>query len=215
MYESMNDLRTAEQTRDRVLIAAVEIFAQRGFRETTVREICAKAGVNIASVNYHFRNKASLYKEALAFAFRQADRRYPLDEAKIPDHSAEMRLTSFIRMFLYKLTDETNLGHHGKLIAREIADPTDALDEIINRDLFPQFNILRNIVPELIGKDWSEADNYRFVLGILGQCLMYKHSRSVIDRICPEVIGNPQEVDNTAEHIARFSLAAFKQLSKK
>ncbi|MGR9035101.1 MAG: CerR family C-terminal domain-containing protein [Gammaproteobacteria bacterium] len=210
----MNDLRFAEQTRDRVLIAAVEMFAQRGFRETTVREICAKAGVNTASVNYHFRNKSSLYKEALAFAFQQADRRYPLDDAKNADLSAEKRLTSFIRTFLHKLTDETNLGHHGRLIAREIADPTDALDEIIDRAIFPQFDLLRNLVPELLGQDWQEKDNTRFVLGILGQCLMYKHSRSVIDRICPEVIGNPAEIDKTAEHIARFSLAAFKQLSR-
>ena len=108
MYEPMGDLLYTEQTRDRVLIAAVEIFAQRGFRESTVREICAKAGVNIASVNYHFRNKASLYKEALAFAFRQSDRRYPVDEAKNSDLSAEIRLRSFIRTFLYKLTDLIN-----------------------------------------------------------------------------------------------------------
>jgi TetR/AcrR family transcriptional regulator, regulator of cefoperazone and chloramphenicol sensitivity len=209
----MNDSSYPDPTRNRVLVAAVEIFAAHGFRETTVREICAKADVNIASVNYHFRNKASLYKEALAFAFMQADQRYPLDEAKDAKLSAEQRLSNFIRIFLHKLTDDTHLGHHGKLIAREIADPTDALDDIIKIAIVPQFEILSKVVPELVGPSCSGDDIHRCVLGILGQCLMYKHSRSIIDRICPEVIGSLEEIDNTAAHIARFSLAAFKQLA--
>ncbi len=209
----MNDIASPDSTRDRILIAAVEIFAQRGFKDASVREICAQADVNVASVNYHFRNKASLYAESLAFAFRQAGQRYPMDDALDSTLSAEVRLTSFIRVFLHKLMDESNLGYHGKLIAREIADPTSALDEIIKIAIIPHFEMLGTIVPELLGPGWSKTDLHRFILGILGQCLMFKHSRSIIDRICPDVIASPEEIDRSAKHIARFSLAAFKQLS--
>ncbi|MGZ8189469.1 MAG: CerR family C-terminal domain-containing protein [Methylosarcina sp.] len=209
----MNEFNGTDATRDRVLLAAVEIFAQKGFKEATIREICAKADVNVASVNYHFRTKASLYAEALAFAFRQADRRYPLDEAKDAHLPAAVRLTAFIRVFLNKLMDESNLGHHGKLIAREIADPTDALDGIVKIAIVPQFELLKKIVPELIGPDFSDEDIHRCILGILGQCLMFKHSRSIIDRVCPEVIAGPEQIERCAEHIARFSLAAFSQMA--
>ena len=58
-----NDIDT---TRERIADAAGEIFAERGFDGTTVRDICQRAGANIAAVNYYFGDKQRLYLEALA-----------------------------------------------------------------------------------------------------------------------------------------------------
>jgi len=200
---------TNDPSRDRLLSAAVEIFAERGFRDATVREICAQAGVNAAAVNYYFGGKEKLYAEALAFAFQQANRLYPLGEALDASLSAETRLAGFVRVFLRKLLDETALGHHTQLVVREIADPTSALDGLIQSAIAPQFALLRELVSALLGPGWRETDIRRCVLSILGQCLMYKHSHAVIDRICPEVVADAEEIGRTAEHIARFSLAAL------
>ncbi len=210
----MSDSSCTDPSRDRLLIAAVDIFAERGFRDATVREICAKAEVNQAAVNYYFGGKEKLYAEALNFALLQADQRYPLRDSLSASLPAERRLTDFIQMFLLKLLDETALGHHGKLIAREIADPTSALDGIIAQAIAPQMALLKTILPELVGPRWSDLDIYRCIFSIVGQCLMYKHSRSVIDRICPAVVANPEEIKRTAEHIAHFSLAALHDLGK-
>jgi len=209
----LSDSPNNDPSRDRLLAAAVEIFAERGFRDATVREICARAEVNAAAVNYYFGGKEKLYAEALAFAFRQANERYPLDEALDARLPAATRLAGFVRAFLYKLLDETALGHHTKLATREIADPTSALAGIIESAIAPQFAVLRELVPALLGPGWGEADIQRCILSILGQCLMYKHSRSVIDHLCPEVVASPAEIARTAEHIARFSLAALEHLS--
>ena len=210
----MSDSSCTDPSRDRLLVAAVDIFAERGFRDATVREICAKAEVNQAAVNYYFGGKEKLYAEALNFALHQADQRYPLRDSLSASLPAERRLTDFIQMFLLKLLDETALGHHGKLIAREIADPTSALDGIIAQAIAPQIALLKTILPELVGPRRSDQDIYRCIFSIVGQCLMYKHSRSVIDRICPAVVANPEEIKRTAEHIARFSLAALHDLGK-
>lgn len=191
----------------------MENFAERGFRDATVREICAQAELNAASVNYYFGGKEKLYVEALGFAFHQANQRYPLGDALDASLPVETRLTSFIRVFLHKLLDETALGHHTKLVAREIADPTRALDGILQSAIAPQFALLWDLVPALLGPGWSGMDIHRCILSILGQCLAYKHARSIIDRICPEIIASPEEIAHTAEHIARFSLAALKGLS--
>lgn len=201
-----------DPSRARLLMAAVEIFAERGFRDATVRDICAKAEVNPASVNYHFGNKEKLYAESVGYAFREADQRYPLSKALNAVLPAEQRLTAFINIFLHKLLDHTALGHHGKLIAREIADPTNALDDIINTAIAPQFVQMKALLPELVGPGWQELDIYRCILSIVGQCLMYLHSRSIVERLCPEVIANPEEINRTAEHIAKFSLAALQHL---
>ena len=202
-----------DPSRDRLLQAAVEIFADRGFRDATVRELCKRAGVNVASVNYYFRSKEALYGEALAFAFREAEQRYPLTEARDKSLPPEVRLTHFIRVFLYRLLDDSALGYHGKLIAREIADPTKALDEIVKTIIAPTFGILDEIVQQLLGPGWDRKDVHRCILGILGQCLVFKHSRSVIDRTCPEIIASSAEIERCAGHIARFSLAGLRELA--
>jgi AcrR family transcriptional regulator len=51
------DDSAADDTATRVLNAAGLIFAEKGFKDATVREICSAAGVNLASVNYYFRDK--------------------------------------------------------------------------------------------------------------------------------------------------------------
>jgi AcrR family transcriptional regulator len=213
MSRHMAEPTENEQTCDRLLQSAVEVFAERGFKDATVRDICARAGVNVASVNYYFRSKEALYREALAFAFREADRKYPQDAAANPELPPEERLRQFILAMVHRLMDDSHLGFHGRLIAREIADPTVALDHIVETVMRPRFLALRDILPRLAGPGWDPADIDRLVHNIIGQCLVYRHSRPLIERLCPEIIAGPEAVERTAELIVRFSLAALRQLA--
>ncbi len=147
----MTESSTSEPAFDRLLQVAVEVFAECGFRDATVREICSRAHVNVASVNYYFRSKEALYTQALTFAFREANRLYPQDAALNTSLPPEQRLALFIGSFLHKLLDDSHLGLHGKLIAREIADPTKALDEIIETAIVPQFALLQEIIQQILG----------------------------------------------------------------
>ena len=52
-------------TRARLLAAAERLFADRGFKKVTVREICRAARANVAAINYHFGDKLGLYREVL------------------------------------------------------------------------------------------------------------------------------------------------------
>ena len=54
-----------EATRAKLLQAATHVFAEQGFHAATVREICTRADVNVAAINYHFRDKLGLYFEVL------------------------------------------------------------------------------------------------------------------------------------------------------
>ena len=61
----------SDQTRDRILEVAYDLFSDSGYEQTSVRSIVARAGTNIASVNYHFGGKDNLYAEVLALSFGQ------------------------------------------------------------------------------------------------------------------------------------------------
>jgi hypothetical protein len=54
-------------TRKKLLAAAGRVFAEKGYHDATIAEICRLAGTNIAAVNYHFSDKETLYLEALRF----------------------------------------------------------------------------------------------------------------------------------------------------
>jgi TetR/AcrR family transcriptional regulator, regulator of cefoperazone and chloramphenicol sensitivity len=204
----------AELSRDRLLMAAVDVFAEKGFRDATVREICGRVEANVASVNYYFRSKENLYAEALIYAFRQAELRYPLTQAGSREYTPLQRLTHFVEAFLNRILDNSALGQYGKLITQEIANPTKALDEVVEIFIKPVFGLLQDIVIHMQGDVLGKAEIRRCVLSILGQCLMFKHSRSVIDRICPEIIDGSDEINACAAHIAVFSYEAILKLTE-
>src|ERR1700730_6304890 len=62
----------SDATREKRLEAAGRVFVKRGYYPATVRQICMKAGANVAAVNYHFRDKLGLYTEVLEQSVRAA-----------------------------------------------------------------------------------------------------------------------------------------------
>ena len=113
-----------EKTRDKILNAAGEVFAEQGFEGATIRAITERAGVNVAAVNYHFRDKAELYTLVVLDACSaRAAWRDAMAEA--PD-SPEERLRSLIYHFLQYLLDPDRPPWKRRLMAREMANPTGA-----------------------------------------------------------------------------------------
>lgn len=199
-----------ERTRERLLRAAGEVFAERGYRRATVRDICRRAHVNIASVNYYFKGKEDLYADVLDFAYRQARQKYPDDGPRGRRGTAERRLSRFIRIFLLRILDEGRPAWFGKLMAREIVEPTKALDRVIERAILPLHESLEGIVREILARRPGETEIRRHVFSILGQCLFYRHGRHVIERLYPEIRFDPAEIERTARHIASVALSAMK-----
>lgn len=207
-----HEVRTAsEQTRARLLDAAREAFSQHGFQGATVREICRRAEANVAAVNYHFGSKDGLLAEALNFA--------PLKAMQLANVKAggdpEKRLRLFIRDFMLMLLDETNGSLPCRIMARELADPTPALDKIVREAIAPLHEFLGKLLREVAGDQIGEAELRRCMHSILGQCLYYRHSHPVLQRLHPKLRYGQQEIETIAGHIADFSLAGIRHISGK
>lgn len=198
-----------ENTRDRLLAAAREVFAESGFKGATVREICRRAEVNVAAVNYHFNGKEALFMAALEME--------PLKNliVKIDGaDSAEIRLTRFIREFMRRLMDECCTSH-SQLLMRELHEPSPALDSIASEIVAPLHEHLAALVREIVGDKVAPEEIRRCVFSIAGQCSFYRHSREMNRRVYPELKYDDAEIEATAVHIAEFSLAGLKRLMSK
>jgi AcrR family transcriptional regulator len=201
-------------TRQRLIEVAGEVFADQGFRSATIRDICSRAGANVAAVNYHFGDKERLYLDVLEHAHRTSLSRYPPDLGLMPDSSAEDRLRAFVRSFLLRLLDDGVPAWLGKLMAREMIEPTPALDGLVERVMRPLFRRLVGIVEDLAGEG-ADPERVRLCAqSIVGQCVFYRHAQACLLRLGPAAVCGPEKAEAIADHVARFSLAAIRDLAQ-
>ena len=198
----------SRDTRQRLLEAAGEVFAERGFRDATIQEICRRADANIAAVHYHFGDKEELYRTVIQYAEQCAPENAPADVA--PEAPAEKRLRAHIESFLVRLFDEGQPAWFGKLMAREMSDPTPGLDVIVQEKVRVSYRRVEAIVRELVGSGASDDDVRACVLSVQGQCLFYRHCHPVLTRLFPDRPFGREEVPELARHIVRFSLAGIR-----
>lgn len=195
------------QTRERLLAAAAQVFGERGYRAATVRDIVARAGANIAAVNYHFRDKTGLYQAVLEEGARAAFKKHPPYGGLGPDAPPEEQLRAFIHSFLMRLFDADVV--YGKLMAREMIEPTAALDRIVEDVIRPLYRRLCACVRAVAGLQCPLEQVEPAAKSVVGQILFYKHCSPVLEKL-----GSPapdaRELTRIAEHITDFSLSALR-----
>ena len=200
-------MSTIDPTKARLLEAAGEEFAEKGFDGATVRSICARAGANIAAVNYHFGDKEQLYLQAIIEAHR-CGVEMPSDAEFFASPPTE-QLRRYIRHFLSNILALDQVGGwQQNLILREMMRPSQASDRLVQEVIRPRFErlleVLRRVCPHT-----DEQRLHVRAFSIIGQCLFYKVARQIAERLV-----GPEEFDSLdlsylADHITSFSLAAL------
>jgi TetR/AcrR family transcriptional regulator, regulator of cefoperazone and chloramphenicol sensitivity len=211
MRLKLDSSRDTSETYKRLLESAGEIFAERGFRAATIREICERAKANVAAAHYHFGDKEELYLAVLKSGAEEALKKYPPTLRLTGAESAEEKLRVFVQSLLLRISDKGRPAWHGKLMAREMAEPTSALDALIKDRDRPMVQRLEDIVRELTGLTASDDTVLRCARSILGQCLYYYHARSVIQRMTPLQRFEQSDIEQLAAYITKFSLAGLRE----
>lgn len=200
----------SERTRTRLIDAAGEMFAELGFHHTTVRQICERAGANIAAVNYHFRDKTGLYTEVV----RQSMSAAHLDKVSAAfdqDAPPEEIMRAVVKARLESLRG-LNLGDwHFRIFAHELAKPTPAIDVVVNEAIRPLYLRMCNLIGGLLGLPPGHQKTRLCAQSIIGQILFYAFARPVISRLSPDMKMTAAQVDVIADHITEFSLAYIRK----
>jgi AcrR family transcriptional regulator len=203
------DPRSTE-TRQRLIDAAGEVFSVKGFRDVTIREICRQAHVNIAAVNYHFRSKEGLYATVLEHAHALSNQKYRADFYSSQDLPPSEQLRRFVRAFLLRMFDEGKPSWFGKLVAREMMEPTRALDDIVREYFAPLARRLQSILAALLGPAAVPEVVFLCMKSVIGQCVFYRHARPVLERLDPRQGYAKEDIERLAEHVTAFSLGGIR-----
>lgn len=194
----------ADATRARLLEAATGVFAARGFARAGVREICSAAGCNVAAVNYHFGDKAGLYRAVLLSGFHEAGPFPPAVDATRPAH---VQLHALVEAFLRRLLSSGRTPH-ARIMARELVEPTPALREVVETAFRPLHDRIRGLLAAL-RPDLPPADLDLHTISVIGQCVVYRHARPALDLIHgPDALGEA-DVARLARHVARQVLGGL------
>ncbi|MFP6611919.1 MAG: CerR family C-terminal domain-containing protein [Pirellulales bacterium] len=195
--------------RNQLLIAAGEVFAEKGYKAATVREICSRAHVNLASVNYYFGDKERLYIEAVKNARRLREAEAPLPRWSA-DTPPEKKLQTIIFTLLQRMLGADAAPWQLRLIQREIMEPTKACEEMVQEAFEPYFQNLLEVLKEMLPPEISATQLHQLGFSVIGQCVFYRaHDKIVSMLVTDEELAARYRPDQLAEHISQVTLAAL------
>jgi len=202
-----------DDTHARILETAGHVFAEAGFQAAKIRDICARAGVNLAAVNYHFGDKLGLYKEVLHYAVCSAGTAAAFDPALWRPHP-EAKLRAFVHDLLQYMYGEGRPAWPVRLMTHELAQPSPAFDGVVEQIMRPRHDAACALVGGIIGLPANDRRTRLCVQSVMGQIMIYAHGREVLKRLWPDLF-MPETLDEIAGHIASFSYAALKSLARR
>jgi AcrR family transcriptional regulator len=211
----MKNLRQdSARTRKSLLTTASEVFAEKGYHNTTIAEISERAGTNIAAVNYHFGDKETLYRKAWRYAFLQSLESHPPHGGAPDTAPVEQRLKAHIRALLSRITDSGNRGF--MIVYKELSNPTGLLEEVMREEVLPITERMEGLVREVLGPGVSKTKVRFYAIAIIGQCVMptFINRLEKLESDVQKDSWRIEDIDAYARHVAAFSLAGMRAVRR-
>ncbi|MSM41598.1 MAG: DUF1956 domain-containing protein [Geobacter sp.] len=195
-------------TKEKLLAAASDVFLEKGYRDATVAEICARAEANIASINYHFGSKETLYQEAWRHSFAQSIKAHPQDGGVSEAAPAEERLRGQMRALIERIADENTKDFF--ISQMEFVNPTGLLAEVMRSEFVPLREKTLAVVRELLGPQATEQQVAYCETCIISICLhpllVHRVRKRARQGDMPVVI---EDLGDFADHVTTFALAGL------
>lgn len=200
--------RPSDFTRERIIKAAVQLFAQKGYDGASIRTIVAKARVNQAAINYHFAGKDGLYRAVLGEAFRALTTDQMAEAETLKTMSREDALRQFVRRQLRPLTSRDELSRHIQIFNWESIRPSAVFRNFISEEAAPFMGVATDLVRRFL----PDADQRSLVLAaiwLLGQCSVFVRNREQLAGPPTGLALDDGAVDCLAETISRWAIGGL------
>ena len=194
------------QSRERLLLSAMRLFAEQGFARTSTREIAMAAGANIASISYYFGDKAGLYRAAFTEPAPKAHE--DIAAFTNPDNTLRESLLAFYSQLLVPLKQGDLARMCMRLWYREMLEPTGLWHEKVDNGIRPAHAALVMLLGRHMGIDDCDDDDLsRLAFCVVGQALQLMFTRDVIDKIRPQLLDTDDAIDTWLARIVDYAVA--------
>lgn len=193
--------------RDRVLEVACEMFAEAGFHGTHFREICKRAGTNVAGICYHFQSKEGLYQAVLMEAGRRlsdGDKDLTACCTHLP---SDQRLLNLTEWLLQRLSERR--AWIGKLLARELLEPACGAHTYVASGLERVCALLQYVMKDLLRASPSPEAVRLHALHLIGECVFYALAAENPNHPLTQLSAVPPSRTRLARFLTERSLAAL------
>jgi TetR/AcrR family transcriptional regulator, regulator of cefoperazone and chloramphenicol sensitivity len=202
--------RPSDFTRDRILRAAVRLFAERGYDATSIRTLAAKARINQAAVNYHFKSKEGLYREVLREAIRALTQHQLSHAQETQAMPRERALGEFVRDQLRPLSARDDVSRYIHILNWEAVRPTTVYRKLVSEEAAP----FMGFAVDLMRRFMPDADRSTLVMAavwLVGQCNVFIRYRDQLAIPPVSLTLDEPGLQNLSTLISAWALAGLAQ----
>lgn len=197
---------------DRLIEAAEDLFCRRGFNDTSVRDIAAAADCNVASINYYFGTKDSLYLEIWRRRLAQMREARLASIDKVMSAGGQPQLEDLLRFhaisFLEPLFEGDRQCRFINLMAREMIDPHLPRDLLVSEMVLPVMAALSEALIKIC--PWLDQNNAKVViLLVVGQLIHTVCAKQLFEESAYSDMFQ-LNFEDLVDHIVRFSAAGIR-----
>lgn len=174
--------RISERTREKILKAAIPLFAERGYDGAGIRTLVAKAKVNQAAINYHFDGKDGLYRAILTIAFEALTKTENLDPARLRTLDRDEALRGFVEQQLRPLLFRDELSRYVRIFSWETLRPTPVFRRFMAEEGVPFLTVATDLVRRFLPDGASAEEAMTAAIWLLGQCTIFVRNREQLFR---------------------------------
>lgn len=202
-----------EHTRQSIVKAAVRLFAEKGYRGTSVRDIVGKARVNQAAINYHFQGKDGLYLHVLDTAFEALKQNSGFDPDKLRALPREEAVRAFVEQQLRPLSFRDELSLYIRMFAWEGAHPSKVFSKFMASSSTSYITAAIDIVQRFLSPGTDRRVAVYGAIWLIGQCSTFVRNRELFMQD-PFKIGT-EDVQGLTEMISQLALGGLGGMSTK
>jgi AcrR family transcriptional regulator len=187
------------------VLAALKLFAEKGFEGASTREIADAASANVSAIRYYFGDKAGLYRAA--FTETVCDGASPGRFSLDPETPLPQALRLFFTEFLAPLKQGEAMRLVMKLHFREMVEPTGAWEQEIEAEIKPQHEMMVRMLVRRFGLAAPDLDVQRLAFAIVGMAVQYYVGQDLVTAIAPGILAEADAIDTLAERLAWYASA--------
>ena len=193
------------EARNRLLDAALALFAEKGYAKTSTREIAQAAQVNIASISYYFGDKEGLYKAV--FTDPRVNPTVPPEHIDNPDQPLEWSIANLMHSFVDPLKQGNLVQQCMKLHLREMLEPTGLWKQEVECNIRPAHNALAAALCRHLGISQPDDEIHRLALAISGLGVILQVCTDVTIAVRPGLIASHGALDNYCNRLVDYAMA--------